>query len=152
MSLDRGALVRASLAGGAAFALLGLIFIGLLAAILLPDPDEALSEDALGLTFDLTAAIIAASGFLAGLGAGAVAGRIGARAGLRGANLAAAALLPPLLIGALYLTFFGVAGIFFAAGVIGCPLGALIGLAAQRQFTRRAERPPRTREAESPNP
>jgi len=150
VSLDRGALVRASLAGAAAFALLGLIFIGLLAAFLLPDPDEALSEDALALSFDLTAAIIAASGFLGGLGAGAVAGRVGARGGLRGAGLAVAALLPPLIIGALYLTFFGVEGVFFAAGVIGCPAGALIGLAVQRRLTHRAERPARDRGAESP--
>lgn len=149
MSLDRGAIARASLAGAAAFALLGLISIGLLAAVLLPDPDEALSEDALALSFDLTAAIIAASGFLAGIGAGAVAGRVGARAGLRGAALTAAALLPPLIVGALYLTFFGVAGGFFAAGVLGCPAGALIGLAAERRLTGRAEQPARSRGAES---
>lgn len=149
MSLDRGAIVRASLAGAAAFALLGLISIGLLAAVLLPDPDEALSEDALGLSLDLTAAIVAASGFLAGIGAGAVAGHVGARAGLHGAALAGAALLPPLIVGALYLTFFGVAGGFFAAGVVGCPAGALIGLAAERRLTRRGERPARSRRAES---
>lgn len=149
MSLDRGAIARATLAGGAVFALLGLIFIGLLAAILLPDPDEALSEDALALSFDLADAIVAASGLLAGLGAGAVAGRVGARAGLRGASLVAAAVLGPLLIGTLYLIFFGVPGGLFAAGLAGCPAGALIGLLAERRLSRRGERPQRSRGAES---
>lgn len=145
MSPDRGAVWRTSLAAAATFALVGLVFIGLLAAVLLPDPDEALSEDALALTFDLTAAIIVASGFLAGLAAGAVAGRLGGRAGLRGARLSAVALLPPLIVGTLYLTFFGVADALFTAGVIGCPAGALIGLAAERRLSRRGERPARTR-------
>jgi len=121
----RAAAARAALAGGAVFVVLGLVLVGALAALLVPDFTTLRSdEDLLGYERRTTIAVLLA-GALAAVPAGAATSLLAARDGL--GSRALVALAAPLLLGALYLLGSDLPRTAQLVGIVLLPLAALIG-------------------------
>jgi len=113
------------------FGVLGLVLLSVAGGLLSPSLEE-FEREGVGPAVTRIHRAIVVAGFLAAVPAGFLAARVAMRHRKSLAAVVLAAAGPPFVLGAIYLLGYGFEAGLLLAGLVGCPVGALIGLGFAR--------------------